>query len=101
MRPLRGERVAAFMVKNANYDLVLSAVDKLLNNGYTHVCSCSRCRSDMTALALNYLPPHYYTETERSKAFGSPWVMIENAVIEAIERVADNPYHNGKGNDVP
>jgi hypothetical protein len=79
-------------IKNANLDLVLSAINTLQKDRYRHVCSCPGCYSDIAACALNYLPPHYTAagdETE-SKA-GSPWVMVETAVTEAIERVHQHP----------
>ncbi len=93
MTPISQDDSTGPVIKNANYDLVLFAVDKLLAGRYADACFCIRCRSDISALALNYLPPHYYTEAHRGKSFGSPWVMIENAVSEAIERVRENPRH--------
>jgi hypothetical protein len=47
----------------------------------------------MAALALNCLPPHYYVDAGRGGEIGSPSVMVESAVIEAIERVMENPGH--------
>lgn len=50
----------------------------------------------MTALALNYLPPHYYVDAEGgdSEERGSPYVMVESAVLAAIEAVTGNPRHS-------
>lgn len=82
-------------VKNANYQLVLSAVVKRLKEKYADACDCPRCIGDMAAYALNLLPPHYYVETDADKdeEFGSPWVMVEYAVCEAIEGVMAKPNH--------
>lgn len=80
-------------VKNANYERVLAVMDKYLNERYQNVCGCPRCLSDIAAIALNFLPPHYYVDTETDREFGSPWVMVETAVTEAIDRVVENPNH--------
>lgn len=90
------DQPSALKVKNANHEIVLSAIGIMIRSRYSHVCSCSRCISDMAALALNSLPPHYYVAAEDSIAFGSPLIMVECAVIEAIERVSDNPRHCSK-----
>jgi competence protein ComFB len=80
-------------VKNANYERVVSVVDKFLKERYRNICSCQRCVNDMAAIALNYLPPHYYVDKHEEKDIGSPWVMVETAVVEAIELVSENPNH--------
>lgn len=80
-------------VQNANYDRVLLVIEKYLANRYANACNCPRCVSDMAALALNYLPPHYYVESAPGKELGSPWVMVESAVVEAIDRVLERPNH--------
>jgi len=88
-----------FSVKNANYERVTAVMDRFLKERYSTVCSCPRCTNDIAAIALNYLPPHYYVDKEEKMGTGSPWIMVENAVIEAIGRVAENPNypHNPKG----
>lgn len=78
---------------NANYERVLAIMDKFLAERYKDFCSCPRCKCDIAAIALNYLPPHYIVETETGKEYGSPWVMVETAVTEAIDRVMENPNH--------
>ncbi len=86
-------------VRNANYERVMSVMDKLLKERYPDMCSCSRCINDIAAIALNYLPPHYYVDFEGEKEIGSPWVMVETAVIEAIERVMERPKHASQQRD--
>ena len=82
-----------FSVTNANYERVQAIMDKFLAERYKDFCACPRCRCDIFAIALNYLPPHYIVETETGKEHGSPWVMVETAVTEAIDRVMEKPNH--------
>lgn len=81
-------------VVNANYERVLTVMEKFLQDRYKHVCACPRCTNDIIAIALNYLPPHYIVDKEKCQEFGSPWVMVESAVTDAIGRVAENPKHS-------
>jgi competence protein ComFB len=80
-------------VFNANYERVMSVLERFLSERYPEVCSCSRCVSDIAAIALNYLPPHYCVDASNNKVEGSPWLMVETAVGEAIDRVAEQPNH--------
>lgn len=80
-------------VRNANYERVIAVMDRYLKERYGNVCNCPRCISDIAALALNYLPPHYYVEQDANREIGSPWVMVETAVVEAIDRVTEHPNH--------
>ena len=59
-------------------------------------CRCHRCRLDVTALALNTLPPHYFVNPGHSQFqdLGSPWILIEVAVHEAMEKVLRYPHHD-------
>jgi competence protein ComFB len=88
-------------VRNANYDRVLSVMDKFLKERYHQVCTCPRCLNDIAAIALNYLPPHYYSDINADRELGSPWVMVETAVVEAIDRVTENPGHSSIKSSVP
>ena len=80
-------------VKNANYERVVATMEKFFEDRSRKICTCSRCVNDIAAIALNYLPPHYYVEAQVDKEIGSPWVMVEMAVVEAIDRVSENPNH--------
>jgi competence protein ComFB len=82
-----------YTVRNANYERVTAVMDRFLKERYHDVCSCPRCLNDIAAIALNYLPPHYYVDREATKEIGSPWLMVETAVVEAIDRVVENPNH--------
>jgi hypothetical protein len=88
--------IMAYEVKNANHERVVAVIKKFLGERYKTVCSCPRCLNDITAIALNYLPPHYYVNLEEDNNIGSPWVMVETAVVEAIDRVSDRPNHTSQ-----
>jgi competence protein ComFB len=85
-------------VQNANYERVIAVINKFLQERYQNVCNCPQCINDIAAIALNYLPPHYYVNAKFEKEIGSPWVMVETAVVEAIDRVSDNPNHTDQYN---
>jgi hypothetical protein len=79
-------------VINANYEKVITTLARLLSDErFANVCRCVKCLNDIAVLALNCLPPHYYVDAGRGGEIGSPSVMVESAVIEAIERVMENP----------
>lgn len=80
-------------VRNANHEKVVAVIEKFLKERYQDVCSCPRCVNDIAAIALNYLPPHYYVEDGGNKDLGSPMVMVETAVVEAIGLIMDKPNH--------
>lgn len=82
-----------FEIRNANQERVIAVMDRIFKEGTRDVCSCKRCVSDVAAIALNYLPPHYYVDTQTPREIGSPWVMVETAVVEAIDRVVEKPNH--------
>jgi competence protein ComFB len=81
-------------VENANLDRVAYYIDKILAEEGKY-CRCNRCRMDVTALALNTLPPHYFVNPGHSQFqdLGSPWILIEVAVHEAMEKVLRSPHH--------
>jgi competence protein ComFB len=83
-------------VKNANYGRVMAVLEKLLKERSSdrNWCGCRRCINEIAAIALNYLPPHYYVEEHYTAELGSPWIMVETAVVEAIERVTEGPHHS-------
>jgi len=83
----------SYSVQNANYQRVMAIMEKFLKERYPSTCNCPRCISDITAIALNLLPPHYYVDSTVEGEPGSPWVMIETAVVEAIDRVSEHPNH--------
>lgn len=81
-------------IVNANQEKVLFALDRLLRDERSGgSCGCAKCISDAAALALNCLPPHYFVDPGRGGEIGSPVVMVESAVKEALEIVKKNPRH--------
>ena len=80
-------------ITDANYAKVTTVLSEIIQDNRYRVCRCERCASDIVALALNYLPPHYYVDASRGGNIGSPMVMIESAVFEAIEIVGKHPRH--------
>lgn len=82
-----------YIIVNANFQKVFAALETYLQDARFNICHCQRCISDIAALALNYLPPHYYVDRGRDGNIGSPSVMVQSAVIEAIETVGKNPRH--------
>lgn len=90
-------------VENANFEKVGYFVEKMLSETEQY-CGCLRCRLDATAIALNTLPPHYYVDAGHMNKsdIGSPWILIEMAVREALEQVRRNPHHKlgGRGEEI-
>jgi hypothetical protein len=88
-----------FNLINANQELVFEVLDRLIKERYPQACSCTLCMNDSAALALNSLAPHYYV-SGLYKATGSPVIMVEAAVAQAIEKIQENPRHE-RGSHVP
>jgi len=89
---------SGYRVENANCEKVLYYIDKMLSENDAY-CRCNRCRMDAASVALNTLPPHYYVTPSHmnDKDMGSPWILIELAVREAMERVLLFPNHSHDG----
>lgn len=76
---------------NETIDSVLEAYD---------CCKCEKCRTDITALALNKLPPRYVVRTsgaaltrftlsrEQEKA------QVITAIVQAVDVISKNPRHD-------
>ena len=88
-----GDEMRHYTITNANYARVTHVLSKVIQDHRYQVCRCERCLNDIAALALNYLPPHYYVDASRGGDIGSPFIMIESAVLEAMEMVGNNPRH--------
>jgi len=67
---------------------------------YTNICTCDKCISDISALALNSIKPKYVV-SESGKIYTSALneidkqegVTITAQVIKAVEIVSANPQH--------
>ncbi|MBT9546407.1 MAG: late competence development ComFB family protein [Candidatus Sericytochromatia bacterium] len=61
-------------------------------------CQCRECLLDITAVALNYLPPQYSVSIHRDlyitpEAKAARRVEVEAAVLHACEKVKIRPHH--------
>jgi competence protein ComFB len=79
-------------------DEVLIIVNRLMDN-VDDMCTCEKCRMDVTAIALNNLPTKYVV-TEKGELYGKLDTMnyqfetdIIKEVIKAIEKVKKSPQH--------
>ncbi|CUH94091.1 hypothetical protein P22_0153 [Propionispora sp. 2/2-37] len=91
-------------VRNCMEDLVFSRLDDVLAN-QEHICHCAKCRADIAALALNFLPPRYivtrqgeaYTKTMSLEQQFTADIVI--AITNAAKIVGKVPLHqNGEKN---
>lgn len=79
-------------------DLVLEILENLLSEK-KDVCNCKKCRSDVTAIALNKLPPKYVV-TEKGRVYAKLAQLqlqlridIVKELTKAIELVKSKPKH--------
>ena len=87
MSLLQVERL--FSLTNANVGRVLTVVDRYRSDCVFACPSSEKCKGSIIAAALNTLPTHYYVDESRQRAVGSPWVLVESAVAEALETVCN------------
>ncbi|MCE5285862.1 MAG: late competence development ComFB family protein [Pelosinus sp.] len=85
-------------LKNYMEDIVWQSLEELLA-AQPDVCKCQKCRYDIMALALNFLPPRYVVteagETfTRIKSLEQQFsVDVITAITNAIILVASRPHH--------
>lgn len=85
-------------IKNYMEDVVIHLLYNLVKDR-ENVCKCEKCLSDIAAIALNKLPPHYVV-SEKGEVYSKVLNMsiqfeadVTTAILEAIERVSKNPRH--------
>ncbi|HOC08962.1 MAG: late competence development ComFB family protein [Clostridiales bacterium] len=85
-------------IKNYMEDVVIHLLYNLVKDR-ENVCKCEKCLSDIAAIALNRLPPHYVV-SEKGEVYSKVLNMsiqfeadVTTAILEAIERVSKNPRH--------
>ena len=85
---------SAMKLENANYERVILAIERLTVSNPKY-CQCMRCRLDVTAIALNGLPPKYFISPSSMEIeeLASPILMVEASVLYALERVSERPHH--------
>lgn len=86
-------------IENMWIHLVLDAIASYIARG--EMCDCQDCVLDVTAIALNCLPPKYWIMGSFD-AFSPPELFLKDsankslaqeAVIKAIRLVERNPHH--------
>lgn len=84
-------------LKNYMEEIVFSLLDKLMED--TKSCTCYRCQADVTAYALNHLPPKYvvtqkgHVYSKLSELNQQFIVDVTVALLNAIQVVSANPRH--------
>ena len=83
---------------NLMEDEVLIIVNRLMDD-VDDMCTCEKCRMDVTAIALNNLPTKYVV-TEKGELYSKLDTMnyqfeadIIKEVTKAIEKVKESPQH--------
>ena len=78
--------------------LVLENLDSVLAQ-YPDCCTCERCRQDIAIIALNRLPPKYFS-SQKGSVFAKLGALsmegkiaIVEEIAKAIEIVERNPRH--------
>ncbi|SMD06532.1 late competence development ComFB family protein [Sporomusa malonica] len=86
-------------IKNYMEDLVWQRLDDVIATN-TRACGCEKCRYDIAALALNFLPPRYTVTDQgetytRIKSLEQQFnIDIITAITHAIQIVSKCPHHN-------
>lgn len=85
------------VLRNLMEDSVLHAVSELIPTA--NICTCEQCRMDVTAIALNSLPPRYVV-TNKGASYAradllemQKYVDVIGAVTKAINLVKEHPRH--------
>jgi competence protein ComFB len=87
-------------VENRWQKLVEDVVERFLAEG-SFSCSCSKCRTDVAAIALNSLPPDYVPVEYAGELAASGedllgrLIQAEEAALKALELVNKAPHHSG------
>lgn len=89
-------------MKIANYTeiIVTERLDEILK-GVNGACRCEECKSDIAAIALNNLKPHYYS-TDKGFLFSKLKAVASQDLTDIISEVAaaadvvkGHPRHSG------
>ena len=88
------------LLKNEAEQMVLTELEKQLEERDPGICRCSECVLDMAAMALNAVKPLYRfsllgtlyaAQAMNDESYASG---VENAVAQAIDKVSSNPAHD-------
>lgn len=86
-------------LKNFMEDLVFQHLDRIIASD-PRVCNCEKCRYDVAALALNFLPPRYVVTYKgetytKVKALEQQFTIdIITAITHALKIVTSEPHHH-------
>ncbi|MBI4868094.1 MAG: late competence development ComFB family protein [Candidatus Wallbacteria bacterium] len=86
-------------MENLQEERVVMLVREILQaEEYAHVCKCSHCFIDITAIALNSLPPEYVADKFYKFPEGPDVVKVKqeaatSAIRAAIAKVTAHPHH--------
>ncbi len=84
--------------------LVWQQLDNIMK-AHSNACNCEKCRYDIAALALNFLPPRYVVSDKgqtytRIKALEQQFnIDILTAISNAIKIVNNQPHHVEASNE--
>jgi len=96
---MRGD--GCMQLKNYMEDLVWDQLDAVIAR-HPGVCNCEKCKYDITALALNFLPPRYIVTAKgetftRIKSLEQQFnIDIIAAISQAIKIVSGRPQHHNE-----
>jgi len=86
-------------LKNYMETLVWQYLDEVVGS-HKELCQCDRCRYDIVALALNFLPPRYIV-TDKGETWAKVKVLeqqfyvdVLTALSHAITIVKSRPHHS-------
>ncbi|MBI3893753.1 MAG: late competence development ComFB family protein [Candidatus Wallbacteria bacterium] len=87
-------------MENLQEERVVNLVREILQSeDYADVCRCSHCFVDITAIALNALPPEYvadkfYKFPESPDVVKAKREAADGAIRAAIQKVTQRPHHD-------
>ncbi len=84
-------------LRNLMEDVVNQALEDVKK--YYDFCSCDQCRMDISALALNKIPPRYVV-SNKGESYGRADLLamqsgldVLSVVLEAVKMVQQKPRH--------
>jgi hypothetical protein len=80
-----------YSLSDANVGRVMTVAEHYLRDCASPCSSGEACRTAVVVTALNSLPTHYYVDAFRQDTAGSPWVLVEQAVADAVEQTCCRP----------
>ena len=85
-----------YELKNYMEDVVYQTLQDFLSKNQIS-CSCERCQADIMTLALNQLPPRYYSSSEgqimMQLKVKEDLTLVMTEVIRAAQMISDSPSH--------